>query len=169
MSPELKTPNVRILALLMPLFLLMSGELVESKQYMRCELTRVLVENYRFQKTLMSNWICLVEHESSLDTNKVTRNENNSKNYGLFQINSKDYCAEGRRGGLCNIKCEDLSNDDISDDIACAKTIQQRDGFKYWKGWNRFCRNTQNLPNLDVSCKLSKLSPLRSPSPNSFY
>lgn len=47
-----------------------------------------------------------MEHESALDTNKVTRQENNSKNYGLFQINSKDYCAEGRKGGLCNMKCE---------------------------------------------------------------
>lgn len=55
---------------------------------------------------LNSLGICLVEHESSLDTNKVTSKENNSKNYGLFQINSRDYCAEGRRGGLCNMKCE---------------------------------------------------------------
>lgn len=116
-----------------------------------------------------------MEHESALDTNKVTRNANNSKNYGLFQINSKDYCAEGRKGGLCNMKCEgkweslfrlislpyiptlcslDLSNDDISDDAACAKIIEQREGFKYWKGWSRYCRNTQNLPNLAVSCNL---------------
>ncbi|XP_030560214.1 lysozyme [Drosophila novamexicana] len=160
--------NVRMTAalLLLCLLMMMGAKGVESKKYMRCELTRVLVETYRFQKTLMSNWICLVEHESSLDTNKVTSKENNSKNYGLFQINSRDYCAEGRRGGLCNMKCEDLSNDDISDDIACAKTIQQRDGFKYWKGWSRYCRNTQNLPNLDVTCKLSTLSPIR--SPNSF-
>lgn len=120
-----------------------------------------------------------MEHESALDTNKVTRQENNSKNYGLFQINSKDYCAEGRKGGLCNMKCEgervisllymiiiinfalDLSNDDISDDTDCAKIILQREGFKYWKGWNRYCRNRQNLPNLDVTCKLSTLSSLR--------
>jgi len=50
-----------------------------------------------------------VEHESNLDTKKVTINNNNSKNYGLFQINSKDYCAEGRKGGLCNMKCEGKS------------------------------------------------------------
>ncbi|XP_060659657.1 lysozyme [Drosophila nasuta] len=150
--------EVRFLIVLGVLALMLCGSEVESKKYMRCELTRVMVENYRFQKTLMSNWICLIEHESNLDTNKVTRNTNNSKNYGLFQINSKDYCAEGRKGGVCNMKCEDLSNDDISDDIACAKRIQERDGFKYWKGWSRYCRNTQNLPNLDVTCKLSSLS-----------
>ncbi|ALC41414.1 CG16756 [Drosophila busckii] len=134
---------------------------VESKRYLRCELTKLMVQQYRFEKSLMSNWICLVEHESELDTNKVKNNENHSKNYGLFQISNKDYCAEGRKGGLCNMKCEDLSNDEISDDMACAKLIQQRDGFKYWKGWNRYCRNTQNLPNLDVSCKLTQIPPLR--------
>jgi len=48
----------------------------------------------------------LVEHESYLDTTKVTKKGNESKNYGLFQINSKDYCSEGRKGGQCNMKCE---------------------------------------------------------------
>ncbi|EDX07949.1 lysozyme c-1 [Drosophila simulans] len=146
------------------LILLQLGiEQVESKKYQRCELTRVLVENYNFDKTFISNWICLVEHESYLDTTKVTKKENESKNYGLFQINSKDYCTEGRKGGRCNMKCEDFSNDDISDDIACARMIQEREGFKYWKGWDRFCRNPQNLPNLRVACNLRSLSPVRSP------
>jgi len=40
--------------------------------------------------------ICLVEHESYLDTRKITKKENESKNYGLFQINSRDYCTEGK-------------------------------------------------------------------------
>ncbi|KAH8410964.1 hypothetical protein KR222_003707 [Zaprionus bogoriensis] len=152
------------LLLLALLCLLLGAQRGQAKKYMRCELTRVMVQNYRFDKTLMSNWICLVEHESALDSNKVTSMENNSKNYGLFQINSRDYCAEGRKGGLCNMKCEDLSNDDLSDDMACAKKIQQREGFKYWKGWSRYCRNTQNLPNLDVTCKLSQLSAVRNPN-----
>ncbi|KAH8301735.1 lysozyme c-1 [Drosophila kikkawai] len=154
-----------LLRSLLPLLilLLLGSKPVESKKYQRCELTRVLVENYNFDKTFISNWICLVEHESYLDTNKITKKDNASKNYGLFQINSKDYCAEGRKGGQCNKKCEDFSNDDIGDDIACAKMIQEREGFKYWKGWDRFCRNPQNLPNLRVVCNLRSLSPLRSP------
>ncbi|XP_015039942.1 lysozyme isoform X1 [Drosophila pseudoobscura] len=154
---------------LMPVLvlLLLGSERVEAKKYLRCELTRVLVENYNFDKTFLSNWICLVEHESNLDTSKITLKQNDSKNYGLFQINSKDYCAEGRKGGQCNMKCEDFSNDDIVDDIACAKMIQEREGFKYWKKWDRFCRNSQNLPNLRVACNLRSLSPLR--TPRSFF
>ncbi|XP_017051134.1 lysozyme isoform X2 [Drosophila ficusphila] len=145
------------------ILLLLESKQVESKKYQRCELTRVLVENYHFDKTFISNWICLVEHESYLDTSKITVNQNDSKNYGLFQISSKNYCSEGRKGGQCNMKCEDFSNDDIGDDIACARMIQEREGFKYWKGWERYCRNPQNLPNLRVACNLRSLSPLRTP------
>lgn len=49
--------------------------------------------------------ICLLEHESNFETNKVTINPNGSRNYGLFQINSR-FCQEDRRGGGCNVKCE---------------------------------------------------------------
>lgn len=47
-------PKVLLLPALL-LCLLLNGKEAESKKYMRCELTRVLVETYRFQKTLMSN------------------------------------------------------------------------------------------------------------------
>ncbi|KAH8290420.1 hypothetical protein KR054_002812 [Drosophila jambulina] len=147
----------------MLILLLLGSETVESKIYKRCELTRVLVENYNFDKTFISNWICLVEHESFLDTSKITDKDHKGKNYGLFQINSKDYCSVGKKGGQCNKKCEDFSNDNIDDDIACAKMIQEREGFKYWKGWERFCRDPRNLPNLRVACNLRSLSPLRTP------
>lgn len=48
------SPKVLLLPALL-LCLMLNGKEVESKQYMRCELTRVLVETYRFQKSLMSN------------------------------------------------------------------------------------------------------------------
>ncbi|KAI8036839.1 lysozyme [Drosophila gunungcola] len=149
---------------LMPvlILLLLGLKQVESKKYQRCELTHVLVEKYNFDKSFISNWICLVEHESELNTSKITNMENKSKNYGLFQINSRGYCTEGKKGGQCNKKCEDFSNDDIGDDIACARMIQEREGFKYWKGWERSCRNQQNLPNLRVLCNLRSQSPSRS-------
>lgn len=48
--------EVRLLVLgLELLFLMLCGVQVESKQYLRCELTKVMVQNYRVQKYLMSN------------------------------------------------------------------------------------------------------------------
>lgn len=52
----------------------------------------------------------------------------------------------------------DLIDDDLTDDIHCAKIIFARDGFKAWKGWENKCKSTSTsqannaLPNL-VNCK----------------
>ncbi|KAH8266919.1 hypothetical protein KR026_010607 [Drosophila bipectinata] len=147
------------------------SNLVLAKRYLRCELARKLLEQHGFERTLLSNWICLLEHESELDTSRTTTNPNGSRNYGLFQINSR-FCQEGRKGGTCNVKCEgkrtgilliiihicyvnffsDLLDDNLREAAACAKRIQTSDGFRHWNGWQRYCRNTQNLPNLKVIC-----------------
>uniref|UniRef100_A0A1A9V9Y4 Lysozyme n=1 Tax=Glossina austeni TaxID=7395 RepID=A0A1A9V9Y4_GLOAU len=47
-----------------------------------------------------------MENESGRSTSKVTQLPNQSVSYGLFQINSKNWCRKGRKGGICNIKCE---------------------------------------------------------------
>uniref|UniRef100_A0A1B0BC26 lysozyme n=1 Tax=Glossina palpalis gambiensis TaxID=67801 RepID=A0A1B0BC26_9MUSC len=60
--------------------------------------------------------------------------------YGLFQINSKNWCRKGRKGGICNIKCEDFLSDEISDDSRCAMQIFNRHGFQAWPGWVNKCR-----------------------------
>ncbi|XP_068151063.1 lysozyme [Drosophila tropicalis] len=135
------------------LFLLViaTGSHVWAKRYLRCELARKLLDQHGFERSLLSNWICLLEHESELDTAKVTVNPNGSKNYGLFQINGR-YCQQGRRGGICNVNCDDLLDENIQEAAVCAKRIQTSDGFRHWNGWQRYCRNTQNLPNLKVIC-----------------
>ncbi|KAH8414828.1 hypothetical protein KR215_006042, partial [Drosophila sulfurigaster] len=121
---------------------------VLGKQYLRCELARKLLEQHSFERSLLSNWICLLEHESELDTSKISTTSNGSR-YGLFQIESR-YCQDGRRGGVCNVKCQDLVEENLREAAACAKRIQAEEGFRHWSGWQRYCRNTQNLPNLKV-------------------
>uniref|UniRef100_A0A1A9V9X4 lysozyme n=1 Tax=Glossina austeni TaxID=7395 RepID=A0A1A9V9X4_GLOAU len=82
---------------------------VESKKYMRCELSKELVERYQISKTFLSNYFL---------------------------------------------------NDDISDDVECAKRIFEQKGFQYWNGWSTYCRNQQNLPNLSVACNINTVTPL---------
>ncbi|XP_017477855.1 PREDICTED: lysozyme-like isoform X3 [Rhagoletis zephyria] len=134
---------------------------VGGKEYMRCQLARELLEKYGINKTFLSNWICLIEHESNRNTKVVKRNPNGSASYGLFQISSKDWCRVSRKGGICDMKCEDFIDDNIADDVACAKTIFERVGFKNWPGWQTSCRNTQNLPNLGVACNIQTVRPSR--------
>ncbi|XP_067634147.1 lysozyme-like isoform X2 [Eurosta solidaginis] len=127
---------------------------VDAKEYMRCQLARELLEKYGINKTFLSNWICMIEHESNRSTDAIKRNPNGSTSYGLFQINSKDWCRAGRKGGICDKKCEDFLDDNIDDDVACAKRIFERAGFKNWPGWSATCRNTQNLPDLGLTCRI---------------
>jgi hypothetical protein len=50
--------------------------------------------------------VCLTEAASGADTSKVSELPNLSTSFGVFQINSKEWCRKGRRGGECGIRCE---------------------------------------------------------------
>ncbi|XP_055839272.1 lysozyme [Episyrphus balteatus] len=119
---------------------------VEGKIFTRCQLAKELVR-HDFPRSYLSNWVCLIEHESGRSTSKVMQQPNTSVSYGLFQVNSKNWCRKGRKGGICNMKCEDFLNDDILDDSRCAKQIFNRHGFQAWPGWVSKCRG-RNLPDI---------------------
>ncbi|PSN37595.1 Lysozyme c-1 [Blattella germanica] len=116
----------------------------EAKKFTPCEFANELKRN---GLTDLGNWVCLAESESSLNTTKVGGpNRNKSLDYGIFQINNKYWCKEGEKGGDCKIRCEDLKDDSITDDIECAKLIYKRQGFKAWYGWRNKCQGS--LPDL---------------------
>lgn len=50
--------------------------------------------------------MCLINAESGRQTDKVTTHGFH-KNYGLFQIQSMEYCTPGKKngGGLCKSDC----------------------------------------------------------------
>ncbi|KAH8371287.1 hypothetical protein KR093_006799 [Drosophila rubida] len=129
------------------LLLSLSPSETQSKLLTRCQLAKELLR-HDFPRSYLSNWVCLVESESGRSTSKSMQLPNQSVSYGLFQINSKNWCRKGRRGGICNIKCEEFLNDEISDDSRCAMQIFNRHGFQAWPGWMAKCRG-RTLP--DVS------------------
>ena len=67
-------------------------------------------------------------------------------------------CPAGTRGVIATLTLTvflymfsaDLLNDDITDDIKCAKLIHKRHGFNAWYGWKNHC-NGKKLPNVS-SC-----------------
>ncbi|XP_001987569.2 lysozyme [Drosophila grimshawi] len=134
-------------AIVLSLILLLSLSETQSKLLTRCQLAKELLR-HDFPRSYLSNWVCLVESESGRSTSKSMQLPNQSVSYGLFQINSKNWCRKGRRGGICNIKCEEFLNDEISDDSRCAMQIFNRHGFQAWPGWMSKCRG-RTLP--DVS------------------
>nr|ACH56920.1 salivary lysozyme [Simulium vittatum] len=129
------------------IFLLGWNSPVEAKQFKTdCELVRALRQN-GFPETQLRDWACLIFAESSRQTQLTHKNRNGSTDYGLFQINSKYWCGTGKKGGDCNVRCEDLLDDNIVDDSKCAKKIFKRHGFKAWYGWQSKCQG-KALPNI---------------------
>lgn len=133
------------------LLLLLIAALGEAKVYSKCDLAKELGKN-GISRTFYGNWICLANAESAMDTTKVTRLPNQTASYGIFQINSKQWCRPGRKAGVCNMKCEDFLDDDITNDIECVKLIQSRLGFNGWPVWVKKCKGKE-LPNIS-NCNL---------------
>lgn len=113
----------------------------DGKILAECDAVREL-QRGRISRSLIGNWVCLMENESGLNTQLITGPKTaSSYSYGVFQINSAKWCSRGHAGGVCNKRCEDFADDDIQDDIACAKKIYNQEGFKAWSGWLKNCKN----------------------------
>ncbi|KAL4716754.1 hypothetical protein ACJJTC_001910 [Scirpophaga incertulas] len=134
-----------LLAILLTIWVLTHSTHGHAKTFTRCQLSKELTR-YNFPRLLIPHWVCLIEHGSSRTTDKVTEH-GNSTSYGLFQINSNEWCKKGRKGGNCNMKCEDLLNEDLADDVRCAKRINDRVGFNAWPVYITYCKD-RRLPEL---------------------
>jgi lysozyme C len=120
--------------------LLMVG--AEAKTFSRCELAQELVFRQGFPQAQAGDWVCLCEAESSRNTAaKGGPNSNGSYDYGLFQINDYYWCAQ--TGAVdyndCNVNCNDLLDNNITDDSKCAHLVYNRHGFTAWYGWINKC------------------------------
>lgn len=126
---------------------------VEGKIYTNCEAAKEL-QRAKINRSFFSNWICLMQSESRMNSTLMTGPKAaSSYSFGILQISSAKWCTRGRKGGICNKRCEDFLNDVIQDDIACGIKIFNQDGFKAWDGWLKKCKNNQNnLPNI-ANCK----------------
>ncbi|KAJ7317536.1 hypothetical protein JRQ81_003698 [Phrynocephalus forsythii] len=112
-----------VLGLSLFVALVMPG--AEAKVFERCELARELKRS-GFDK--VGDWVCLVEHESRYNTAAINDN-GRSRDYGIFQINSQYWCDDGKTQGsknMCHISCSKFLDDDIRDDMKCAKLIAQQ-------------------------------------------
>ncbi|XP_018019888.1 lysozyme c-1-like [Hyalella azteca] len=71
------------------------------------------------------------------------------------QINDYYWCNSGTGTNDCNINCDKLKDNDIADDVKCAKKIFARHGFNdAWNGWKNNCKG-KNLSSYTSGCNLT--------------
>ncbi|XP_067118795.1 lysozyme 1B-like isoform X3 [Centruroides vittatus] len=129
-----------------------------GRVYERCELGRELYERFKFPKQDLSRWLCIAYWESNYDTSAIYQSYDNAVGHGLFQVSDKYWCqpSNGRYStNGCNMTCDALEDDDISDDIQCALSIYRRFGFNGWMSNKAKCEADTNdyFSDCDISSR----------------
>ncbi|XP_077326302.1 lysozyme C-1-like [Lithobates pipiens] len=128
----------------------------EGMVYPRCDLYRIFQETglAGYRGISAANWLCLAYYESGYNTDAVNNN-GPSRDYGIFQINSKWWCNDGKTAGAvnaCGISCQSLLNNNIHDDIECAKrVVRDPNGISAWVAWRNHCRG-RDLNRFTAGC-----------------
>ncbi|XP_077696339.1 LOW QUALITY PROTEIN: lysozyme C-like [Eretmochelys imbricata] len=119
----------------------------------RCQLVRILRQYglEGFGRRSGADWVCLARHKSCYNTKAIKCNKNGSSDDGIFQINSK-YCGYdgrtlGASNGGCHVPCSKLLDNNIADDIRCAKlNARKARGLMPWVAWKKCCRGKDLKP-----------------------
>lgn len=104
-----------------------------SREFQECEFVQELFNKHSIAADLIYQHLCI---GSSLHTNP---NRNNSF-IGIYGIGSEWWCGKNEAGGICNIKCSDLLDEDIADDVKCANKILSLHGLQGWEKTEEDCR-----------------------------
>ncbi|XP_058830449.1 uncharacterized protein LOC131689405 [Topomyia yanbarensis] len=125
-----------------------SGIISVGKIYDRCELANDLLHKYNIPKEQIATWVCIAFHESSFNTSAEGRlNADGSGDHGLFQISDIYWCSPPGNGWACGVSCDELKDNDISDDVQCIRTIYEEhqrlsgDGFNAWSVYKPHCKD----------------------------
>lgn len=124
------------------LYLISLTVFCSCKQYERCELARELLHVHKFSRKQLPTWICIVQHESNFSTSLQNRYGLN----GLFQFTDRYHCSPPGIGWFCEVPCSAFLDDDITDDVKCAKkmfiqyTRFTGDGFDAFAAYDDNCK-----------------------------
>ncbi|XP_063702418.1 uncharacterized protein LOC134832355 [Culicoides brevitarsis] len=122
--------------------------ITSHKIYNNCELAQDLVYKHDIPRNQVATWVCIAYHESRYNTSAVGHlNWDGSGDHGLFQISDLYWCGPGK---ACGVSCDDLTDEDISDDILCVKQIYAEhmklsgNGFSAWSVYPK-CRGDVSI------------------------
>ena len=120
-----------------------------------CELTRELYSR-NISIDDIPQYLCIADIKSHL---KIRIPNENEQSYGLFFINS-EFCGQSESGGICSMKCSELWDNNISDDVDCVYKIIETNGTDKWNLNSEACQIYDNkiLECFDKTTELPKIS-----------
>ncbi|XP_075227500.1 uncharacterized protein LOC142327961 [Lycorma delicatula] len=143
--------NLNMMAIIVKMRLMLFALMVSTvycKIYDRCEFAEELKNKHGISGDELEKWVCIAKYESNFDTAAVNYYSND---HGIFQISELFWCNKnGNERKACHINCDDLEDDDITDDLKCAKKIHKAhkrlsgDGFKAWVVYEIYCKGSQS-------------------------
>lgn len=101
-----------------------------AKMYEQCELIMELWYEHNVASEDLYKHLCAVNSNSMFNTDSKTSGKNVC--YGIYSLCEPWWCNKTQKGGKCNLLCSNLINDDITDDVACAKIVMSSEGLQAW-------------------------------------
>jgi len=100
---------------------------LNAKLFDQSELATELFEIHKIARKDIYKHICIA------NTLNTAHNSFYDGFIGIYRIGQQWWCGQESAGGGCNVKCSDLIDDNIADDVACASLILSQDGLEGWK------------------------------------
>lgn len=144
------------LKLILPTLVLiaLSFELAVSKLFADCDFAIELYKTHEIPRDEIYKHFCIA---STLHTTK-----NNYGFMGIYAIGSEWWCGENEKGGGCNVKCSDLVDDDIADDVRCANLILSQQGLRGWQRTEDSCKSGYEAKTNECLASIDILEALQS-------
>ncbi|XP_055601532.1 uncharacterized protein LOC129750592 [Uranotaenia lowii] len=117
-----------------------------GKIYNRCELVNELYQKHHYSIEDAAMWTCIAQFQSNFNTAAIGSGAGGVQYHGMFQLSDEYWCSPPGKGTVCGVACSDLTDDDITDDLACIQLIfeeHQRisgDGFNAWPSYQNKCK-----------------------------
>ncbi|OXA64167.1 Lysozyme [Folsomia candida] len=126
----------------------------QARQWSRCEIAYGRnIDTFLKEICFFFEGVCTAEAESSRRTEALGGpNSDGTYDHGMFQVNDNYWCSTSSVPGKdCNVRCDSLRDDNLTDDVACIRLIYNRHGFDAWYGWQARCRG-QDVSQYLIGC-----------------
>lgn len=124
-----------------------------AKLFTECELVLELFEKHRVLQAEIYKHVCVTR-------NLNTGYDNSGNGRGIYSI-SEHWCGLREQNRSCKMTCNDLLDDDITDDVKCASLILSEQGVQAWRKNEEDCRKNYEKTVTDCLPKPSSTTTLR--------